>query len=89
MRLRPGVRFLEGLLEAFGIHVRVDLRGGNVRMPEHFFDAHDFGAVFEQVRGKTVAQHVRACFPFPADFSEQVVNVVSQCADVIGLSVFA
>jgi hypothetical protein len=41
------------------------------------------------VRGKTVAQHGRACFPFPADFSEQVVNVVSQCADVIGLSVLA
>ena len=44
--LRSGVRFLESLLEAFGVHVRVDLRGGNVRMPEHFLDAHNLGAVF-------------------------------------------
>ena len=46
--------FLEGFAEAFGVHVRIDLRGRDVRVPEHFLDAHDFGAIFEQVRGETV-----------------------------------
>ena len=67
--LRPGVRFLEGFAEAFGVDVRVDLRCRDVRVPEHFLDAHDFGAVFEQVRCEAVAQHVRARFAFPADFA--------------------
>ena len=58
-------------------------------MPEHFLDAHDFGAVLEQVRGKTVTQHVRARFPFPADFSEQVVDVVTESADGKRFAVFA
>ena len=45
-------------------------------MSEHFLDAHYFGAVLEQVRGETVAQYVRACLAFPADFAEQVLDVV-------------
>ena len=45
-------------------------------MAEHLFYAHNFGAVFEQVRGETVPQHVRACLAFPADFAEQVLDVV-------------
>ena len=69
--------------------MRIDLRGRDVRVPEHFLDAHDFGAIFEQVRGEAMAQYVRACFPFPADFTEQVVDVVTECADGEWLAVFA
>lgn len=47
-------------------------------MPEHLFYAHDLGAVFEQVRGEAVAQHVRGCLAFPADFAQQVVDVDSE-----------
>ena len=55
--------------------MRVDLCCRDARMPEHLFYAHDFGAVFEQVRGEAVTQHVRARLAFPADVAEQVVNV--------------
>ena len=78
--LCPRVRFLECFSQAFCVDVRIDLRGRDVRMSEHFLDAHDFGAVFEQVRGEAVAQHMWARFALPADFAEQVVDVVSQCS---------
>ena len=71
---------LECGAEPFCVHVRIDLRGRDVRVPEHFLDAHDFGAVLEQVRGKTVAQHVRTRFALPADFAEQVLDVVTERA---------
>ena len=58
-------------------------------MSEHFLDAHDFGAVLEQVRGETVAQYVRACLAFPADFPQQVVDVVAQCAESKRFAIFA
>ena len=58
-------------------------------MPEHLLDAHNFGAVLEQVRGEAVPQHVRACLAFPADFAKQVLDVVSECAQAERLSVFA
>src|SRR5438067_9536576 len=41
-------------------HVRVDLRGGKVRMAQHHLDRPQIGAAFEQVRGKRVAHDVRA-----------------------------
>ena len=47
-------------------------------MPEHFLDAHDFGAVLEQVRREAVAQHMRTRLALPADAAEQVVDVVPQ-----------
>ena len=47
-------------------------------MTEHLFDTHDFGTIFEQVRSEAVAQHVRRRLAFPADFAEQVLNVVSE-----------
>ena len=58
-------------------------------MTEHLFYAHDFGAVFEQVRGEAVPQHVRARLALPSDFAEQVVDVVPEGAQSIGLAVFA
>jgi hypothetical protein len=63
------VGLLERRLQAFRIHVSVDLGSGNVRVSEHLLYAHDLGAVFEQVRGETVPQHVRARLAFPADFA--------------------
>ena len=67
----------------------IDLRGRDVRVAEHLFYAHDFGTVFEQVRGEAVSQHVGACFPFPADAAEQVMDVVSQSSQSERLAVFA
>ena len=58
-------------------------------MSEHFLDAHDFGSVFEQVRREAVSQYVGACFPFPADAAEQVMDVVSQSSQSERLAVFA
>lgn len=58
-------------------------------MPEHLFYAHDFGAVFEQVCSKAMAEHVRARFTFPTDFAEQVLDVVSKRAQAERLAVFA
>ena len=40
-------------------NVRVYLRGGNVGVAEHHLQAAQVGAALEQVRGETVAQHVR------------------------------
>ena len=67
----------------------VDLSGGDARVPEHLFYAHDFGAVLEQVRGEAVAQYVRARFSLPADVAQQVVDVVSERAQSERFAVFA
>ena len=67
----------------------VDLSGGNVRMTEHLFYAHNIGAVFEQVRSKAMAEHVRAGFAFPADVAEQFLDIVSKRAQAERLAVFA
>ena len=83
------MRFLERFAEAFRVDVRIDLRGRDVRVPEHFLNAHDFGAVLEQVRREAVAQHMRARLALPADAAEQVVDVVPQRADGEWLAVFA
>ena len=68
--------------------MRIDLRGRDVRVPEHFLDAHDFGAVLEQVCCEAVSQHMRTRLALPADAAEQVVDVVPQRADGEGLAVF-
>ena len=83
------MRFLERFAEAFRVDVRIDLRGRDVRVPEHFLDAHDFGTVLEQVRREAVSQHMRTRLALPADAAEQVVDVVPQRADGEGLAVFA
>ena len=49
-------------------------------MAEHLFYAHDFGAVFQQVGGKAMAQYVGAGLAFPADFTQQVLDVVPKRA---------
>ena len=44
--------------EARRVHVRVDLRCGDVRMAKHLLYCADVGAVRKQVRGEAVAQGV-------------------------------
>ena len=41
------------------VDMRVNLRRGNVRVPEHFLYDPQIGAVSEQMRGKTVPEQVR------------------------------
>jgi hypothetical protein len=45
--------------EALARQVCVDLRGGQVGMPEQFLDGAEVGAPLEQVGGVRVAEHVR------------------------------
>ncbi len=49
------VRFLDALL----VDMRVDLRGRDVGVAEHFLDDAQVAAVVEEVGGKTVPQRVR------------------------------
>lgn len=47
------------LLQPFARDVGIDLRGGNVGMPQQHLHHAQIGAVVEQMGGKSVAQHVR------------------------------
>ena len=58
--LRPGMRLLVDLFQAFGRDVRVDLRGGKIGVAEEFLDAAQIRAGVEHVRGETVTQFVRS-----------------------------
>ena len=40
-------------------HMRVNLRGADVRVAEQFLNHPQIRAVLQQMRGKTVPQHVR------------------------------
>ncbi len=48
------------------IQVRVDLRGGNVGMPQKFLNAAQIRAGFEQMGGKRMPEHVRMHMHFQA-----------------------
>ena len=41
-------------------HMRINLRGGYIRMPQKHLHHTQIRAVIEQVRGKGMAQHMRA-----------------------------
>src|SRR4029079_19703570 len=43
----------------FAIHVRIDLRRRDVRVPEHLLDGAEVGAAFEEMGGEGVAEGVR------------------------------
>ena len=58
--LRSWVKLVMDALEAVAVHVGVNLRCGNVGMTQHLLNHAEVGAIFQEVRGKTVAQHVRA-----------------------------
>ncbi len=57
---RARVRAEVGVLQALGGEVRVDLGGGEVGVAEHLLQRAQVAAAREQVRGKGVAQRVRA-----------------------------
>ena len=42
-----------------GFDVRVNLRGRDVAVTEHFLDSTQIGAVLQQMRGETMTQSVR------------------------------
>src|SRR5438105_12345638 len=46
-------------LEAFAVDVRVDLGGGDVRVPEHRLHGAQIGAALQEMGGEAVAQRVR------------------------------
>jgi hypothetical protein len=49
--------------EAAGSDVSIDFGGGDCGVTEEFLNDAEIGAVFEQVRGKTVPQHVGCHIP--------------------------
>ena len=46
------MELLVHLPEVLPIHMRIDLRRRDVRMPEHLLDGSEVSATFEQVRGE-------------------------------------
>ena len=52
------MRFLVHVLELLFDELRIDLRGTDVRVAEHFLDRTDIRAVFQQVRGKRMTQRM-------------------------------
>src|SRR4051794_31956635 len=57
---RARVRLEVHVLEPLGRQVRVDLRRGDVGVPEHLLHRAEVAAAGEEVRGERVAQRVRA-----------------------------
>src|SRR5437773_12504255 len=51
---------LVNLLQPLFHDMRVDLRGGNVRVPQHQLHRPQVDTALQQVRGKAVPQHVRS-----------------------------
>ena len=47
------------LFEPFLVNVRVNLRGGDIRVAQHLLDDPQVCAVVEKVRGEAVPQRVR------------------------------
>ena len=47
------------LFESFGRNVRVNLRGAEARMTEHFLNGAEVGAAVQEVRGGGMAKCVR------------------------------
>ena len=54
-----GMMGFDRALQPFRLHMGVDLRRGNIGMAEHLLHRAQVGAMSKQVRGKTVAQHMR------------------------------
>jgi hypothetical protein len=50
--LSPRVVLQVHSLQARLIHVRIDLGGGNIGMPEHFLDNAQVGSIAQQMRGE-------------------------------------
>ena len=48
------------LLEPFACHMGIDLRGGNIRMPQQQLHHAQISTMIDQMRGKSMSQHVWA-----------------------------
>ena len=57
-RSPPGMKLPVHVTQTAAGHVRVNLRRADIRVAEEFLDDPQVGAVFQQVRGKAVPQHV-------------------------------
>src|SRR5258708_5029123 len=57
--LRTWVMVIDSLSQSRTNYVRINLRGGNVRVAEHRLHASEVGAALEQMRRKGVAENVR------------------------------
>src|SRR5713226_8709103 len=60
----PRVELVVNAPQTGARNLRVDLRGGDVRVPEHHLEGPQIGAVLEQVRRERVAQTM-GCQPGP------------------------
>src|SRR3989339_427472 len=58
----PWVEFLVGAFEAVAVHMGVNLGGGDVGMAQHHLHGAEIRAMFQQVGGKGVAEHMGADF---------------------------
>jgi hypothetical protein len=56
--LCPRVKLPMHSFQPLLIDVRIDLRGGNIGMPQHLLDDSQIGAVPEQMRRETVSKKV-------------------------------
>ena len=64
------MKFLVDVPQPVAGDVRVNFRGADVRVTEQFLDHPQVRAVFQQMSGETMPQHVRrdvACGTRPAD----------------------
>ena len=56
--LRPRMKLPVHSFQPLLIDMRIDLRGGNIRMPQHLLDDPQIGAVPKQMRRETVSKKV-------------------------------
>ena len=59
MALGPGMKLAVNLAQAIVCHMGVDFGCADVGMPEQLLDHPQVGAMFQQVSGKAVPQHMR------------------------------
>jgi hypothetical protein len=53
------VRSLHQLAQPVAENMRVDLRRGDVGVPQHLLDAPEVGTVLQEMAGKGMAKHMR------------------------------
>src|SRR5688572_12182219 len=78
LELRPGMKLPMHLPQTAARHVSVNFRGADVRVAEQFLNHSEVGAMVEEVRGKTVTQHVRRDVSRNAGQANPVFNALPQ-----------
>lgn len=77
--MRTRMEFGVDVAKAFGSDVRVDFGGVDAGMAEEFLDDAEVGAIFEEVRGETVAEHVRGDIALNARETNAFLDVQPEC----------